>query len=123
VESAVTQRSSKDLANVERNMPRLVAPFVISGLVLSASMAVGAPSGEERNCAMTSTNAIRAYYDWVKIEEPDRIRTLDRGKFWLVFQGSVLRKSGSPGLVAPAPGAHHLAKVDKCDGTVLPYED
>jgi hypothetical protein len=73
--------------------------------------------------AVTPQQAIAIYKNLVAIEEPDRIRILRRGNSWLVFQGTIMVKFGESlyGYVGvPMDGAHHLAKVSMCDGSVLP---
>jgi hypothetical protein len=75
--------------------------------------------------AATPQQATAIYKKLVAIEEPDRIRILRRGNSWLVFQGTIMVKFGesSYGYVGvPMEGAHHLAKVSMCDGSVLPEE-
>jgi hypothetical protein len=76
--------------------------------------------------AATPQQAIATYKRLVAIEEPGRIRILRRGNSWLVFQGTFMVKFGesSYGYVGvPMDGAHHLAKVSMCDGSVLPDND
>jgi hypothetical protein len=73
--------------------------------------------------AATPQQAIATYTSLVAIEEPDRIRILRRGNSWLVFQGAIMingheNSYGYYGV--PMEGARHLAKVDMCDGSVLP---
>ncbi len=104
-------------------MIRMAVAFIILGLGVSGTVAAGLPSGKQISCGITRTQAIEAYRDWVTIEGPNRIRALDRGKYWLVFQRSILPKPRARSLNSPAPGAHHIAKVNKCDGSILPYDE
>ena len=73
--------------------------------------------------AATPQKAKAIYAGLVAIEQPDRIKILRRGNSWLVFQGAIMingheNSYGYYGV--PMEGARHLAKVNMCDGSMLP---
>ena len=76
--------------------------------------------------AATPQKAKAIYAGLVAIEEPDRIRILRRGNYWLMFQGAImihLHENSFGYYGVPMQGARHLAKVNMCDGSVLPGLD